>query len=76
MVSKETESRIIKIFLCLADYEKKIDILRNILCTQNDFDARNIFSRLDILEKGYLDEKDFKDFLKYSLLIQDYILFL
>ena len=64
MVSLETQARIIKIFICIANYEKRIDKLRHLICNQVEFDPQLIFTRLDRECKLYIDDIDIKFFLK------------
>jgi hypothetical protein len=64
MLSIETEARIAKLFLNLADGEKSVEINRQVLAEQLDFDAYEIFKRLDSQMKNRIDEFDIVDFLK------------
>jgi hypothetical protein len=65
MLSIETESRIAKLFVNLFEGEKSVEIARNVLCDQLQFDAYHIFNRLDKEEKNYIDEYNLVDILKY-----------
>lgn len=65
MLSIETEARIAKVFLNLADGEKTVEINRQVLADQLDFDPYNAFRRLDAENKNYIDEFNIVDFLKY-----------
>ena len=58
MLSVETESKLAKIFLTLAEGEKTIDINRQILVELQDFDPFKIFSYLDTNQKNYLNNSD------------------
>jgi hypothetical protein len=64
MLSIETEARVAKLFLNLADGEKSVEINRQVLAEQLDFDAYQIFKRLDSQGKNNVDEFDLVDFLK------------
>lgn len=64
MISIETQARALKIFFCLIDFEKSVEILRQILSKQDDFEPYTIFRRLDKESKSYIDELDIKNFLK------------
>lgn len=64
MLSIETEARVAKLFLNLADGEKAVEINRQVLSEQIDFDAYQIFKRLDTQGKNSIDEFDIVDFLK------------
>ena len=58
MLSVETELKLAKIFLTLAEGEKTIDINRQILVELEDFDPYKIFTYLDTNQKNYLDNSD------------------
>jgi hypothetical protein len=64
MLSIETEARVAKLFLNLADGEKSIEINRQVLADQLDFDPYQTFRRLDTENKNYVDEFNIVDFLK------------
>ena len=58
MLSVETESKLAKIFLALAEGEKTIDINRQILVELENFDPYQIFTYLDTNQKNYLNNQD------------------
>ena len=64
MLSVETETRVAKLFVNLFEGEKTIEYSRENLANQRDFDAYQIFQRLDRDKKNYIDEYDLVDFLK------------
>lgn len=64
MISIETEARVAKIFLAMADGEKSCEVIRQGLSQQRDFDPFNIFRILDKSFKNYLDEYDILTFLR------------
>ena len=64
MLSIETEARITKLLLKLAEGEKSIEIIREIICNKIDFDPLSAFKLLDKDNNNYLTEKDIKYFLK------------
>ena len=64
MLSLETESLISKFFLNVADNEKAVEVIRQVLCDQLDFCAYHVFRNLDRENKNFLDEYNFVDFLK------------
>jgi hypothetical protein len=66
MLSIETESRVAKLFLTLADGEKSVEINRRRLAEQHLFDPYSVFKRLDSQGKSRIDEFDIVDFLRYD----------
>ena len=56
MISIETEARLAKIFLSLAEGEKAVETIRQVLTQQLEFDAYNIFRNIDRNNKNYIDE--------------------
>ena len=66
MLSIETESRVAKLFLALADGEKSVEVNRRRLAEQHLFDPYSVFKRLDSQGKGRIDEFDIVDFLRYE----------
>ena len=65
MISIETEARVAKIFLTIADGEKCTETIRKVLAQQKDFDPFNIFRIFDKSLKNYVDEYDILSFLQY-----------
>ena len=64
MLSIETEARISKFLLNLADGEKSVEITRQVLADQIEFDPYLVFKRIDKEAKSYVDEFNIVDFLK------------
>jgi hypothetical protein len=64
MISIETQARVAKVFLNLADGEKAVEITRQVLADQISFDAYQTFKRLDKEGKNYIDSYNIVDFLK------------
>lgn len=64
MLSIETEARVAKLFLNLAEGEKSVEINRQVLGDQLDFNPYQAFKRLDSQSKSSIDEFDIVDFLK------------
>lgn len=64
MLSIETEARLAKLFLNIADGEKAVETSRQVLSEQLDFDPYQIFKKLDKESKNYIDEFNIVDFLK------------
>lgn len=64
MLSIETEARVSKVFLSLADGERAVEVNRKILADQLDFDPYQAFRRIDTENKNYIDEFNIINFLK------------
>ena len=64
MVSIETEARIAKILLILAEGERNIEISRQVLSDNNDYDAYQIFKYLDFEGKNIIDACNIIEFLR------------
>ena len=64
MLSIETEARVAKRLLNLAEGEKSVEINRQVLADQIDFDPYKAFKRIDTRGKNIIDEFDIVDFLK------------
>lgn len=64
MLSIETEARVVKLFINLFEGEKAVELCRDNLAIQRDFDAYQIFQRIDRERKNYIDEYNVVDFLK------------
>ena len=64
MVSIETEARIAKILLTLAEGERNIEISRQVLSDNNDYDAYQIFKFLDFEGKNRIDACNIIEFLR------------
>ncbi|MGL4948733.1 MAG: EF-hand domain-containing protein, partial [Mycoplasma sp.] len=63
MLSIETESRLAKIFLTLAEGERMVEISRQVLSDNWDFDSNQIFNFLDIEGKSLVDSINIVDYL-------------
>ncbi len=64
MLSIETEARVAKLFLTLAEGERSVEITRQVLSEQHLFDPYSVFKRFDTQNKGRIDEFDIVDFLR------------
>ena len=64
MISIETEARVAKILLAIADGETCSEAVRQRLAHQIDFDPYNIFRMIDKSFNNYIDEYDILSFLK------------
>lgn len=65
MISIETEARVAKLLLVLAEGEKSVEITRQVLADQLEFNPYSLFKRIDRESKNYIDEFNVVDFLKY-----------
>ena len=64
MLSIESEARVAKLLVNLFEGERSVEITRKVLSDQRDFDAYQIFQRLDKEKKNFIDEYNLIDFLK------------
>ena len=64
MLSTETESRLSKMLLILADGEASVEVTRQVLANQIGFDPYNLFRLLDTEVKGWVDSINIVDFLR------------
>lgn len=64
MLSIETEARVVKLFINLFEGERSVELCRDNLANQRDFDVYQIFQRVDRERKNYIDEYNLVDFLK------------
>ena len=64
MLSIETENRVAKLFVNLADREREVELNRQILAQNLDFDAYQAFTVLDKEGKNGIDAVNIVDFLR------------
>ena len=64
MCSIETEKRIAKLFMILAEGERSIEIYRQVLSDLKEFDSYQIFKNLDYESKNKIDAYNIIDYLK------------
>ena len=64
MCSIETQKRIAKLFLILAEGERSIEISRQVLSDLKEFDPYQIFKNLDIEKKNKIDAYNIIDYLR------------
>ena len=64
MLSIETDKRLAKLMMQIAEGERTIEISRQVLSDLYDFDAYQIFKNLDVEGKNRIDSKNIIDFLK------------
>jgi len=63
MLSFDTRTRLANLFLAISDGERQIEIVRQILCEQIDFEPYAAFKRIDRFKKGALIAHDILKFL-------------
>jgi Ca2+-binding protein (EF-Hand superfamily) len=63
MLSYETKNRIADFLLSMSDGERQVEVLRQVLCEQKDFEPYAAFKRIDRDRKGYIDAMDVAKFL-------------
>ena len=64
MLSIETEARIARVLLTLAEGERIVEVSRQMLCDNYDFDGYKVFRRLDVEGKNRVDATNIVEFLK------------
>ena len=63
MSGDEIETKIAKIFMNLANGERKSEISKEVLCDNKDFNPYQIFKLLDVENKNYIDKNNIINFL-------------
>ena len=63
MISPDTESQIIKLLLTLSDQERQVEINRQVLAQNLDFDAYQVFRYLDTDNKNSINSQNLLNFL-------------
>ena len=64
MLSREIQSKICDIFISLAEAERDVEITRQILTENKDYNSYQIFCYLDSDKKNYVEELDIINYLK------------
>lgn len=68
MLSVETENKLAKLLLTLADGESSVETTRQVLATTYGFDAYSLFRLVDVESKGFIDSVNLVEILrKYSI---------
>ena len=65
MLSRETEQRLVEIFITLSLGEEKINKLKQNILSNNNINPIQIFFKLDLNNVGHLSKSDFFSFLKF-----------
>lgn len=68
MVSRVTESRLIRLLEEVARGEKQVEIHRQMLAELPDFSPLQAFQRLDYMHNDHLTSRDFQRFLRDNLI--------
>ena len=63
MISPDTESQIVKLLLTLSDYERQVEINRQVLAQNLDFDAYQAFRYIDTDDKNSINAYNLLDLL-------------
>jgi len=64
MLSSETELKISKLFMILAEGENNSEIIRQVISEQPNFEPYLLFKKLDKSQKNFIDEYDIVDYLR------------
>ena len=64
MLSREIQSKIADIFISLAETERDVEITRQVLTENKDYNSYQIFCYLDSDKKNYVEELDIINYLK------------
>ena len=64
MLSKNTLSLFCDLLMNLSEKEKQVEISRQVLCHNLNFDAYQVFSYLDCESKNYINEINLMKFLQ------------
>ena len=64
MLSREVQSKISDIFISIAEAERDIEITRQVLTENKDYNSYQIFCYLDSDKKNYVEELDIMNYLK------------
>ena len=63
MISLETEARVARLFTILVQYDKKIEVTKQVLKEQPEFDEKKLYIRMDQMMSGKIGAADIRDFL-------------
>lgn len=64
MLSNESESKVAKLLVALSEGEKAVELSRQVLCDNLEFDAYQVFKELDIECKNKIDAYNISGFLQ------------
>ena len=64
MLSREIQSKISDIFITLAEAERDVEITRQVLTENKEYNSYQIFCYLDSDKKNYVEELDIMNFLR------------
>ena len=63
-LSKEGNQLLADLLLLIASYEQKIEVKRQYLATNENFEPYSAFQRIDRRETGFLTSRDFLNFIR------------
>jgi hypothetical protein len=66
MLSNQTIQTMLKFFSLVSQGEKQIEVLREILCSQPEFEPYVLFRRLDERKNSCIEANDFQQLLQSS----------
>lgn len=69
MITESNKSLFSDIFIKIARSEKKLEVIRQVLCEIEDFEPYTAFRRIDRSHKNYLTCKDIRSFLSENGII-------
>lgn len=64
MIGLQTELKLAHLVKTIADCEKQVEVVRQVLAEQRDFEPYTAFKRIDNLGLGYIRVQDLHDFLR------------
>ncbi|KRX08920.1 hypothetical protein PPERSA_09024 [Pseudocohnilembus persalinus] len=71
MLPKETTLKLCKFLIQLGEEEKNLEVIRQILAEQSDFEPYAAFTRIDRQRNGFISVEDIRQFLGNNGIIQD-----
>lgn len=66
ILSADTEFKLAKLIRAVADHERDVELLRQMLAELRHFEPYAAFLRLDSDKKEYVTGKDIREFLRYT----------
>jgi Ca2+-binding EF-hand superfamily protein len=73
MILDETNVTLAKLLISVLEHENSIEVVRELLADNLDFDTFQVFKSIDLTNKNYINESDLKEFLKqYRVTFNNY----
>ena len=69
MIGLQTELKLAHLLKTIADSEKQVEVVRQVLAEQRDFEPYTAFKRIDNLSLGYLRVADLHEFLRDNSIV-------